>query len=48
MADINNKKRKDRDPQVIKVNIHPIDGEVLQQISTTFNVIVNKIKEKHL
>ena len=48
MNNIDNKKRKDREPQTIKVNIEPIDKVVTQKIAIAFSKIIEKIKEKHL
>jgi hypothetical protein len=48
MADILNKKRKDRTPQTIKVNIHSVKSKSLEEISNVLKVMVDKIKERHL
>jgi hypothetical protein len=51
MENINNtdnKKRKDREPQTIKVNVDSIDESVSQKIAIAFSTIIQKIKERHL
>ena len=49
MSEINgNIKRTERPDSVIKTNVAPLTAEVKAKVSTAFQFVVNKIKEKHL
>lgn len=40
--------RVERPAQTIKANITPLSSDLKLKIATAFQVVVNKIKEKHL
>lgn len=49
MSEVNgNIKRTERPDSVIKTNVAPLTAEVKAKVSTAFQFVVNKIKEKHL
>jgi len=43
-----NIKRIERPDSVIKTNVVPLTTELKTKVSTAFQFVVNKIKEKHL